>query len=83
MYNNLLGTENKFSKDIYGTFAPQVIKSVILGKDKNGDVCRVGVFGEGKKSYVVIPSSTKVFKATLSRLIREDNFTKLELGKIL
>ena len=83
MYNNLLGTDNKFSKEIYGTLAPQVIKSVILGKDKNGDVCRVGVFGEGKKSYVVIPSSTKVFKATLSRLIREDNFTKLELGKIL
>ena len=83
MYNNLLGTDNKFSKEIYGTLAPQVIKSVILGKDKNGDVCRVGVFGEGKKSYVVIPGSTKVFKATLSRLIREDNFEKLTLDKIL
>lgn len=83
MYNDLLGTDTNFSKEIYGIYTPSMIKKVCLGKDKNGKVCRIGVFGSSGNSYVVISNGVDVFKATLSRLIREDAITKLKLNKIL
>lgn len=83
MYNDLLGTDVTFSKDTYGVYTPQLIRKVILGQDKKGDICRVGVFGSNGNSYVVIPDTVNVYQATLTRLIREDNFTKLHLDKIL
>ena len=84
MYNQLLGTENKFSQDMYGTYTPRLLTSIILGEDDGGRVCRVGVYGNGsKKAYVVINDGVNVCDATMSRLIREDNFKKLTLDKIL
>jgi hypothetical protein len=83
MYNDVLGTNENFSKDVYGVYTPQMIRKVILGKDKKDKICRVGVFGSSGNSYVVIPNGVDVSKATLSRLIREDCFEKLSLNKIL
>ena len=83
MYNDILGINENFSKDVYGVYTPQMIRRVILGKDKKDKVCRVGVFGSSGNSYVVIPNGVEVSKASLSRLIREDCFEKLSLNKIL
>lgn len=83
MYSDIIGTSENFSKDIYGVYTPQMIRKVILGKDKKDKICRVGVFGSSGNSYVVIPNGVDVAKATLSRLIREDCFEKLSLNKIL
>lgn len=84
MYNDILGIkDSEFSKDVYGIYTPTMIKKVILGKDKNNKVCRVGVFGSSGNSFAVIPDSVEVSAATLSRLIRFDCFEKLSLDKIL
>lgn len=84
MYNDILGIKDgEFSKDVYGIYTPTMIKKVILGKDKNNKVCRVGVFGSSGNSFAVIPDSVEVSAATLSRLVRFDCFERLSLDKIL
>lgn len=83
MYNNLLGTDNQFDKNVYGVLTPTLIKKVILAKDKDGKIRRVGVFGSNQNSYVAIPDSLTVCEATLSRLIRKDAFEELKLEKML
>lgn len=81
MYNDVLGSSGDFSKDVYGIYTPTVIKRVILAKDKNGKVSRVGVFGSSGNSYVAIPSGVNVCEATLSRMISEDKFEVINLPK--
>lgn len=81
MYNDLIGQSGDFSKEIYGIYTPTVIKRVILAKDKNGKIARVGTFGSTGQSYVAIPNGTNVADATLSRMITKDKFEALTLSK--
>ena len=83
MYNNLLGTNNAFDKNVYGVYTPSLIKKVILAEDKDGKIRRVGVFGSNQNSYVVIPDSLTISEATLSRLIKKDAFTEKTLPKMI
>lgn len=83
MYNDLLGVKNNFDKEVYGIYMPTIIKRVILARDNNGKTSRLGVFGTNENSFVVIPDSALISRTALSKLIREDNFTRLTLDKIL
>lgn len=81
MYNDVLGSTGDFSKEVYGIYTPTVIKRVILAKDRNGKIARVGTFGSTGQSYVAIPNGTNVAEATLSRMITKDKFEPLTLPK--
>lgn len=84
MYNDLIGVEKDFDKNTYGIFSPGVIKRIILAKDKDDKIIRVGAFGSGSvTSYVSISNKALVREATLSRMLTKDKFTPLKLEKRL
>lgn len=82
-YNDILGSDGTFGKDVYGIYTPSMVKKIIFGKDKNGKLLRVGIFGSTSESYVVIPNGINVCEATLSRMIIKGHFEEVHLEKIL
>lgn len=84
MYDDILGTDTIFSKDVYGINTPSLIKKVLIARDHNkGNVGRVGVYGNNNDGFIFIPNSVTVAKATASRQTRREFFEELHLKKVL